>query len=522
MTSLVPQEQVVEHLFPFHHQLSSHHQYSFDHICSSSPDQFCILQRMDESLLPFIDPPILPVLEVAATPASAGTTSSLSTNQDVVVVPSPVGNEAPHPITNATFEHFLGDSFLIDGVEYRLKDVKVDLLRRFCVKNGVKTTAPPHKSLRLGTKKTVVEEIKAKKGRMLNNEPDPWANLAEGNDKSKPAWINRYRLANVVFSEECRSVVANRGKSLTREELDLGLKTDQRIFEKVAVEYNRPGVPAYDLVQFPDFSVVGSKNEPCNFDAIGWEEAKKATKECIHHLEKARKNFEISGCHDSDLEDAAETNGMKIGKFTNFHYVVYWNLFAEVNQELFSVLTGELDASVFKESFSVHASDDIHSLQGGSKRKRKTNDILFDAFHTSAVTDQKRAILEEKRLAIDDERNELLKVQVAAAKKHAAAVQDVCDAEKLHKLTQDQSILRQQQQSYRTALINRYGKFSEVKKRMKAHQRRKATRKEDDCDTSIESNASLMDEMEDVADRLNRIKEDILDHYNKNKDVQED
>ena len=92
------------------------------------------------------------------------------------------------------------------------------------------------------------------------------------------------------------------------------------------------------------------KNEPSNFDPIGWEEAKKATKECIHHLEKARKNFLIPGCHDSDLEDVAEMNGMQIGKFTNYHYVVYWNLFAEVNQELFTALTGELDAGVFKES----------------------------------------------------------------------------------------------------------------------------------------------------------------------------
>jgi hypothetical protein len=473
--------------------------------------------------LPFCDlsihhmePTILPIVEVAATPASAGTTSSLSTNQEENAVDGVDTNPPPasvvetaHPITNATFDHFPGDYFLIDGVEYHLKDIKVDLLRKFCVKNGVKTTAPPHKSLRLSTKKIVVEEIKAKKGRMLNNEPDPWANQTNGKENSKPAWVNRYRLANVVFSEECRTVVSNRGKSLTREELDLGLKTDQRIFEKVAVEYNRPGVPAYDLVQFPDFSVVGSKNEPSNFCPISWEEAKKATKECIHHLEKARKNFEISGCHDSDLEDAAETNGMKIGKFTNFHYVVYWNLFAEVNQELFSLLTGELDGSVFNESVAVHGGDD-------GKRKRKTNEILVDAFHASAATDKKRAIMEEKRLAIDDERNALLKMQVATAKKHAAAVQKVCDAEKLHKLTQDQYILRQQQQTYRSTLVSRYGTISEVKRRMKAHQRRRATRNEDDGSASEESNASLMDDMEDVAGRLDRIKQDIVDHYNNN------
>ena len=198
---------------------------------------------------------------------------------------------------------------------------------------------------------------------------------------------------------------------------------------------------------------------------------------------------------------------MRIGKFTNFHYVVYWNLFADVNQELFTALTGELEAGVFKES----GSDDGNSIRTGSKRKRKTNEILFDAFQTSTITDKKRADLEEKRLAIDDARNELLKQQVAAAQQHAAAVQGVCNAEKLHKLTQDQSILRQQQHTYRATLITRYGKLSEVKKRMKAHQMRKASRKEDSGSTSEESNASLMDKLEDVADQLNRIKDDITE-----------
>jgi CRISPR/Cas system CMR subunit Cmr6 (Cas7 group RAMP superfamily) len=62
--------------------------------------------------------------------------------------------------------------------------------------------------------------------------------------------------------------------------------------------------------------------------------------------------------------------------------------------------------------------------------------------------------MEEKRLTIDDERNALLKEQVNAVKKQTAAVQSICHAEKLHKLTQDQSILRQQQHAYRETLLN--------------------------------------------------------------------
>jgi hypothetical protein len=82
-------------------------------------------------------------------------------------------------------------------------------------------------------KKIVVAEMKAKKKRMMNNEPNTWENSSE-KDTSKPAWVNCYRLANVVFSEECPPAVSNRGKCLTQEEHDLGLNTDQRTFAKVA------------------------------------------------------------------------------------------------------------------------------------------------------------------------------------------------------------------------------------------------------------------------------------------------
>jgi hypothetical protein len=100
------------------------------------------------------------------------------------------------------------------------------------------------------------------------------------------------------------------------------------------------------------------------------------TKECIYHLQKTRKNFEISGTHDSDIEDAAKNNGMRIGKFMNYHYVVYWNHFAEDNQEFFATLAGELDGTIFNES--SHSMAD--SAASSAKNKRKSNDILFNAF----------------------------------------------------------------------------------------------------------------------------------------------
>jgi cytochrome c553 len=441
---------------------------------------------------------------------------SAEPDEEVVMVDAPPPPQEVHPITNASMEHFDGEAFVIDGTTYLLKDIRVDDLRKFCGKNDVKTTLPPHKSCRSATKKVMVEEIKAKKGRMQNNEPDPWVN-SKDKDDSKPTWVNRYRLANVVFSDECRPLVSNRGKCLTREELDIGMKTDQLVFEKVAAEYNKNYIALYDEIQFPEFTVTGAKNLPSNFVPIDWNDAKKITKECIHHLEKARKNFQISGCHDSDIEDAAETNGMDISRFTNYHYVVYWNLFAEVNKELFSTLTGELDATVFQESGSSNsvAGKSVATVSS-KKQKRNNNDMLVDAFTTTASTDKKRFRMEEKRLEIDGERNKLLEKQVAAVKAQADAVCQACHAEKLHKLTADQSILRTQQQEYRSMLVKRYGNSKEVKARMKAHQQRKLERAGAEDDDTDESNASVMDHMEDISCRLRRIQEDILDHYRQN------
>jgi hypothetical protein len=97
------------------------------------------------------------------------------------------------------------------------------------------------------------------------------------------------------------------------------------------------------------------------------------------------------------------------------------------------------------------------SAASSAKKKRKNNEILVNAFHTSAVTDKKTVVMEEKRLTIDEERNAFLKEQAAVAQKQAAVLQQVCNAEKLHKLTQDQSILRQQLHTNRTTLVQRYG-----------------------------------------------------------------
>jgi hypothetical protein len=440
-------------------------------------------------------------------------TSGLINDDEVLVVqppPVPASVQVPHPVVSATMAHFDGSMFNIDGSEYELKDIKVDYLRKFCRSNDVRMTEPPHKTLRTGTRLVVIEEIKAKKGRIVNSEPDPWSKDKDKADK-KPAWVNRYRLANVVFSEECRPFVAERGKSLTREELDLGMKTDQKVYEKVAAEYNKIGVDAYDDIQYSFIQITGSRNMPYNFDSITWQDAKKATKECINNLEKARKNLEISGTHDSDIEDASEHNGMKIGPFTNMHHVVYWNLFAEDHGDIFLAFTGELDGSVFDDSMSTKPADN-------SKKKRKQNDMV-EMFKNSVDVDS-------ERLAIDNRRNELLLAQVEANERQAeanhrqaAAMEYSARTENIHRLTQDHLALQQKKEQCVATLREKCGGRKDFKKRFKEHNNRKVGRQvsqeNDDDYSSVESNASLMDEWEQLSSRLKILEAELTKQYEK-------
>jgi hypothetical protein len=468
-------------------------------------------------------------------------TSELTTNtDDVLLVTEPPSISQPvHPVLSATMAHFDGEVFKIDGVTYHLKDIKVDYLRKFCRNNDVKMSDPPHKSLRTSSRKIVEEEIKAKKGRILNDEPDPWCKKKDKDD-GKPTWVNRYRLANVIFSEHCRQTVSERGKTLTREELDLGLKTDQRVYEKIAAEYNKTGVPAYDEVQYDCVTIVGAKNLPSNFEPIDWQDAKKATKECINHLEKARQNFETSGTHDSDIEDAAEQNGMEIGRFTNIHYVVYWNLFVEENGDLFVALTGELDESVYGDSTTNKTVD-------STRKKRKHNDMVealqnnVDVDKERLHVEKERLACEDRRLACEDRRNDLLQAQVEAHQKQAEASQMQAQAsrmqaqasrrqaaameysamtENIHRMTQDRLSLEGKLEQYEETLCRRISSRKEMKKRMKAHQQRKAARQDqfrddDDGYSSEESNASLMDKWESVSSDLKVLRTQIKKHYEK-------
>jgi hypothetical protein len=65
--------------------------------------------------------------------------------------------------------------------------------------------------------------------------------------------VNLFRLANVVFSEGLREAFLERGQSLNREELDMNLKSDQKLLGKIAGGYSTLCIDENGPIQFPKF-----------------------------------------------------------------------------------------------------------------------------------------------------------------------------------------------------------------------------------------------------------------------------
>jgi hypothetical protein len=119
-------------------------------------------------------------------------------------------------------------------------------------------------------------------------------------------YVNKFRLANVVFSDGMKDLVLARGKTLSKDELDVGLTTDQKLYQRIAEEYNKEGIDEYDRLQFP--ISIAAKNTPSKFTEIHWSMVKKIWKDCVHKLEQYMKDKNRSGTNESSCDDENNTN----------------------------------------------------------------------------------------------------------------------------------------------------------------------------------------------------------------------
>jgi hypothetical protein len=180
--------------------------------------------------------------------------SDVNAEVPVVCVESPYTIEVNKAVADATLDNFGATNngtpyFLLDGQKYLVRKVGLSFLRRFAARNGIHSSQRPHHSL---SQQLIVDEIMYKIGSTTEEwTGGPLAGHQKKRIKKSPV-VNLFRLANVVFSEGLREAVLARRQSLSREELDMNLKSDQKLFEKIAGEYNALDVDESDAIQFPE------------------------------------------------------------------------------------------------------------------------------------------------------------------------------------------------------------------------------------------------------------------------------
>jgi hypothetical protein len=108
--------------------------------------------------------------------------------------------------------------------------VGVENLRKFVAKNKVKTSTFSHRSLSTeGHLNQIIVEITLMKARRDNGEPDPWLQgISKTIERRKKPAVNRYRLANVVVSEQLRPAVLHFGRALTKDDLETRVKNKSK------------------------------------------------------------------------------------------------------------------------------------------------------------------------------------------------------------------------------------------------------------------------------------------------------
>ena len=130
--------------------------------------------------------------------------------------------------------------------------------------------------------------------------------------------MNRRRLINVLFGDVIRPLLATRGQTLSKDDLNDSLKTDQVLHEKVIVEYNRTNVYSYDNDAHPDV-----QSGPNNFLATGditWERSLSTTKDMTKEYEFCHTNWKRSGQHEdfADGMTVPEMNKTCLKPFSDF------------------------------------------------------------------------------------------------------------------------------------------------------------------------------------------------------------
>ena len=186
--------------------------------------------------------------------------------------------------------------------------------------------------------------------------------------KKKIVVINRKRFINVLFDEVFLPKLATRGKSLSKDQMTDGLKTDELLFRDFIVLYNNK--EDYNDDEYPE---LGVKGDPSSFDAITWEAARTFFRSLLKDYDGCLANWKKSGNHGAfgdnqkrPFDDFKKNRGD----------MLYLHEFAHQVPDVLKHVLTQLNANAFHES--ILDDDEAGTTIGSelaklatSKKKRK-------------------------------------------------------------------------------------------------------------------------------------------------------
>jgi hypothetical protein len=242
-----------------------------------------------------------------------------------------VSEESENRAVGNSLTRLVGINVGAEGV-IPIFDINLDLLRKIAARLSLKGCRALNKIPLCEALVTLFE--KREKG----NENEPMTN------EGRVIHWNNVRILNVMFGTKMMPQLASRGQLLDKDDLDNGVKIDEKLFLDFLVEYNdwsneAYGKPAYDL------RGLKHPNEFDQYPSNKWEALKKQFNILGSQYEKSLQCWRKSGthCDYDDLDDISPSG-------TNSAIMLYMHDHMQVNPGLLSSCTSSLPPGLSNQS----------------------------------------------------------------------------------------------------------------------------------------------------------------------------
>ncbi len=323
---------------------------------------------------------------------------------------------------------------------------------------------------------------------------------------------NAGRFINVMFSTEFKDRFANRGRSLNKDQLDAGEKTDQKLFTDAMTAYNitsKYGDIAYD-------NTAGITSDPARFEPVdpdNWEDGKKFFNGLMKNYEKLMSITTKSGTHGS-FEEVVLTQE----KTTN-PFMIYLHQHMLSNTSMFETCVGCLHAGTAFESTpggNLNSADhnNVHQKRGGggtgAGRKKKKSWLAersaapngyIDALSDKAAFPGEMMAMEKQKIEMDMKKT---KFEVSMMKVDWAQLMVDNLEDKKEKLIDKRRLLRKD-------IIARHGENTACEKIGDMRQRKKERIEEGKSSFSLSQDS--------IIDRYLECEDSIMEVVSKHEDA---